>query len=204
MQEQSCQGMLHPVILTVPDTIQSWMGRRRVRALSRLARAAARQSARRAGGRLGNLRKSEEGVPLPSSGWYWSVAHKTVFVAGVAGPGPLGIDIEPVHPRSSKLFRKIADQGEWRLGNEDEWHLFYRFWTAKEAVLKAAGVGLKGLSHCRVIAIENPSRLSLAYKGRVWPVEQQLRHGHLAAVTSEKLPVCWVWPEDARRPKAQG
>ena len=132
---------------------------------------------------------------MPSNGWHWSVAHKPLFVAGVTGSEPLGIDIEPLRPRSSKLFRKIADQKEWRLGNEDEWLLFYRFWTAKEAVLKAVGMGLKGLSHCRVVAIDDPCRLSLAYKEKIWPVEQSMRYGHLAAVASEGLPVRWVWPE---------
>jgi len=195
MEKQVSQLVLHAVILAVPETVQGWMGRRRVRALSRLARAAARQSTRRAGGVLGRLGKDNDGVPLPSNGWHWSVAHKPVYVAGVAGPDPLGIDIEPVHPRARNLFNKIADQREWRLGSEDEWHLFFRFWTAKEAVLKAVGMGLKGLSRCRVITIDDPYRLTLDYMGETWAVKQSMRHGHLAAVASQNLSVHWVWPE---------
>jgi 4'-phosphopantetheinyl transferase len=197
MEKQVSQLVLHPVILAVPDTVQAWKGRRRVLALSRLARAAARQSTRRSGGVLGRLGKNSHGVPQPSNGWHWSVAHKPVYVAGVAGLGPLGIDIEPVHPRARNLFSKIADQREWRLGSEDEWHLFYRFWTAKEAVLKAVGMGLKGLSCCRVVTIGDPYRLTLDYKGETWTVKQSMRHGHLAAVASKNLSVHWVWPEDA-------
>ena len=197
MEKQVSQQVLHPVILAVPDTVQAWLGRRRVLALSRLARAAVRQSSRRAGGVLGRLDKNSDGVPLPSNGWHWSVAHKPVYVAGVAGPGPLGIDIEPVQPRVRNLFNKIADQREWRLGSEDEWHLFYRFWTAKEAVLKAVGMGLKGLSHCRVITIDDPYRLTLDYKGKTWVVKQNMRHGHMAAVAANKILVDWVWPESA-------
>ena len=138
-----------------------------MRALSRLARAAARMSARRAGGVLGRLAKDGDGVPLPANGWHWSVAHKPGYVAGVAGPGSLGIDIEPVTPRNCNLFSKIATPEEWRLGHEEEWHLFYRFWTAKEAVLKAVGMGLKGLSRCRVVAIEAPLHMTLEYDGGV-------------------------------------
>jgi len=197
MEKQISQLVLHPVILAVPNTVEAWLGRRRVLALSRLARAAARQSTRRAGGVLGRLGKDSHGVPRPSNGWYWSVAHKPVYVAGVAGPGPLGIDIEPVQPRSRNLFNKIADQREWGLGSEEEWHLFYRFWTAKEAVLKAVGMGLQGLSHCRVVTIEDRSRLTLDYKGQTWTVKQNMRDGHLVAVASNHFAVDWVWPQSA-------
>ena len=193
-ETQVSQGVLYPVMRAVPDKVQTWMGRRHVLALSRLARAAARQSTRRAGGVLGHLEKNSDGVPLPSNGWHWSVAHKPLYVAGVAGPGPLGIDIEPVRPRNRNLFNKIADQREWRLGSEDEWHLFFRFWTAKEAVLKAVGMGLKGLSHCRVITIDDSCRLTLDYKGAPWVVQQNMRHGHLAAVASSDCSVQWIWP----------
>lgn len=198
MEKQVAQQVLHAVILTVPGTVQAWVGRRRVMALSRLARAAARLSTRRSGGVLGRLEKNRDGVPQPSNGWYWSIAHKPLYVAGVAGPGPLGIDIEPVHPRTRRLFNKIADHSEWRLGDEDEWHLFFRFWTAKEAVLKAVGMGLKGLSHCRVIAVEGPGCMTLDYKGGLWTVRQDLCNGHMAAVASKDFSVDWGWPEGTR------
>ena len=194
MHEQATQVMLHPVVLAVPDTMLTWTGRRKVLALSRLARAAARQSARRAGGLLGRLAKNSDNVPLPSNGWHWSVAHKPAFVAGVAGSAPLGIDIEPIQPRSRGLLDKIADPEEWRLGDEDEWHLFFRFWTAKEAVLKAVGMGLKGLSRCRVLAIDDPCCMTLTYEGKTWTVHQSMRHGHLAAVASDGLSMRWRWP----------
>jgi len=186
---------LHPVLLAVPARIQSWTGPRRVRALSRLARVAARVSARHAGGVLGRLVKDPNGVPLPADGWHWSVTHKPGYVAGVAGIVPLGIDIEPVSHRNRKLFSMIASPEEWRLGHAEEWYLFYRFWTAKEAVLKAVGMGLKGLSRCRVVAIDAPCRMTLEYDGRRWTVEQDYRDGHMAALASEGLPVHWVWPK---------
>jgi 4'-phosphopantetheinyl transferase len=197
VRRTASQQTLHPVVLAVPSRIQAWTGPRRVRALSRLARAAARLSARKAGGVLGRLVKDGDGVPLPANGWHWSVAHKPGFVAGVVGPGPIGIDIEPVRQRTRNLFSKIAGPAEWRLGHEDAWHLFYRFWTAKEAVLKAVGAGLKGLSHCRVVVIDGPYRMTLEYGGQRWPVEHGLMYGHVAAVASQGLAVRWIWPEDA-------
>lgn len=199
MFQEAPPRALYPVILAVPGAIAAWKGRRHVQALSRLARAAARRSAHRSGGTLGRLEQDRDGVPLPSNGWHWSVAHKPSYVAGVVGPGPLGIDIEPLCRRAPGLMAKIADREEWRLGDEDEWRLFYRFWTAKEAVLKAVGMGLKGLSDCRVVRIDGALRMTVAYGGRMWTVRQSLRHGHLAAITSGSLPVCWSWPAGAAR-----
>ncbi len=189
---------LFPVILKVPDTIRAWRGRRHVIALSRLARAAARQSARRSGGVLGRLQKDREGVPLPSNGWYWTVTHKPTYVAGVTGRKPLGIDIERIRPRSRNLFRKIANQQEWQLGGEDEWHLFYRFWTAKEAVLKAVGVGMKGLSNCRVVSIDSGDTLTLVYRGTSWEIQQRILDDHLVAITTNGLAVHWDSAERRR------
>ena len=185
---------LQAVILDVPATIRAWRGRRHVRALSRLARVAVRHSARRAGGRVGPLNKNDQGVPQPSDGWHWSVAHKPAYVAGVVGPEPVGIDIEPCRKRSASLLTKIADEAEWRLGCEDRWCLFYRFWTAKEAVLKAVGIGMRGLSDCRVVRIEGASRLTVAFRGQQWTVQQCFRDGHWAALASRHYPVIWHWP----------
>ena len=116
----------------------------------------------------------------------------------MAGSAPLGIDIEPIQPRSRGLLDKIADPAEWRLGDEDEWHLFFRFWTAKEAVLKAVGMGLKGLSRCRVLSVEDPHRMTLDYAGERWTVRQGLYSGHMAAVASKDFTVDWIWPDGTR------
>jgi 4'-phosphopantetheinyl transferase len=140
------------------------------------------------------MAKDNDGVPLPANGWFWSVSHKPSFVAGVAGTTPLGIDIESVRPRSRNLFHKIADRKEWQLGGEDEWQLFYRFWTAKEAVLKAVGIGMRGLSDCRIVAVKNPHHLTLSYRGEIWQVRQSMAHGHLAALAQNDRPVRWRWP----------
>jgi 4'-phosphopantetheinyl transferase len=137
------------------------------------------------------LQKDGQGVPLPSNGWYWTVTHKPAYVAGVAGRKPLGIDIERIRPRSRNLFKKIADQQEWQLGGEDEWHLFYRFWTAKEAVLKAVGVGMKGLSNCRVVSIGSADTLTLVYQGTSWEIQQRILDGHLVAITTNGMTVHW-------------
>ena len=103
---------------------------------------------------VGQLTKNADGVPLPSDGIYWSLTHKPKYVGAVVGSARVGIDLEKISSRSKALFKRTADEGEWALGDSPSWELFYRYWTSKEAVVKAVGSGiLKDLSECRVIEI---------------------------------------------------
>jgi 4'-phosphopantetheinyl transferase len=140
---------------------------------------------------LERLEKDAEGAPLPADGTYWSLSHKPHYVAGVVAAAPIGIDLERIAPVSGALFRKTAGPDEWRLDGGDRLPCFFRFWTAKEAVLKAAGRGLKDLAGCRVTAVCDPRRLEVTYAGRCWRVDQLFFDGHLAAVAGHGGRLCW-------------
>ncbi|HEX3427156.1 MAG TPA: beta-ketoacyl synthase N-terminal-like domain-containing protein [Acidimicrobiales bacterium] len=75
-----------------------------------------------------------------------SLAHsKSLAVAIVADGTPVGIDIEAVAPRDDHFRRTVLTEAEHGLvpaTDVDRW--LTRFWTAKEAVAKAAGTGLGG------------------------------------------------------------
>ncbi len=71
------------------------------------------------------------------------------------------------------------------------WLAFFRMWTAKEAVLKANGVGLKGLDDCRLIELRGTSRLVLVFGGTAFEVEQIVFGDHIAAVTCGPELVFW-------------
>lgn len=116
--------------------------------------------------------QAESGQPLPYKGVYWSISHKTSCVAAMISSVACGVDIEIVTPRKSELLEYVAPLEEWELAgfssksfkspDSEVWNCFYRFWTAREALLKCIGVGLALLSKCSVIKILNSQNISMS------------------------------------------
>lgn len=185
--------VLRPAVWRVPAEIRNHPPRGRAPLLSRFAREAVLASARRSGldfFSLENLKKSGRGVPLPLQGWHWSLSHKTEFAAGVVAPFPVGIDLETPGPRHPGLFDKVGTEAEWECLGGRDWPRFFRLWTAKEAVLKALGVGLAGLGDCRLASADG-KRLILRSGGRRWTVETAAGEKFVAAVTPGDAGVSW-------------
>ncbi len=183
---------LYPVVLSVPAHLRRLRGSAQVAILSRLARVAVRLSARLTGVAPPACAKDDQGAPRPHDGIHWSVSHKPEFVAGVVADVPVGIDIESVRSPTEALYRRIAAEDEWQLGHDPRApRLFYRVWTAKEAVLKAEGVGLRGLSRCRVAAIPDQATMQLAFEGRAWTVAHHYLDTHVLALTGTGTPIEW-------------
>jgi 4'-phosphopantetheinyl transferase len=186
---------LYPVILPVPAAVRQLPPRERVRFLSRHARRAVVLSAQRqglAGGAL-TFEKDPNGAPAPCGGRHWSLSHTLGYVGGVSAAQQIGLDIEGIRGGIDNLFRKVACENEWALAaGSDRIRTFFRFWTAKEAVLKASGDGIAGLSRCRIMAIPDDTHLLLEYASALWPVEQLFFAEHVAAVTTGGRPVEWA------------
>lgn len=185
-----------PVILPVPAETRGLSARRRVLFLSRHAREALRRSAERLQVDLGPLEKDPRGAPLPCQGYFWSVTHKPDYVGGVLAPSPVGMDLEKIKPASAALFRRTASEEEWALADKSPREtLFFRYWTAKEAVLKVGGEGIKDLSRCRIREVPDEAHLLVDYRGTTWPVEQTVFDGHVASVASQGVRLEWILPE---------
>lgn len=184
--------LIHPVILSVPDSDQGLKGRDKVAALGRCAREALAHSTQFSGLVLGPLEKEENGAPIPSNGVHWSLTHKSAYVAAVCAPFAIGIDIEKIQPFNEKLCQRIADEAEWALAPQITQPLFFRYWTAKEAVLKAVGKGLTGLSQCRIQAIVDNDHLAVTYADSKWTVAQYWgTKEHIVAVTADDVDIEW-------------
>ncbi|MFZ1984739.1 MAG: 4'-phosphopantetheinyl transferase superfamily protein [Desulfatitalea sp.] len=185
---------IHPVILPVSAADQRLVRRSKVEALRRRARQAATQSALHGGWLLDTFEKDADGVPLPSNGIYWSLSHKEDMVAAVVAPWPVGIDLEKMRPITPGLYKRLADASEWALAPRKDEVIFFRYWTAKEAVLKAVGKGLTALSHCRIERIVDDLHLRLIYEKTPWTVTHRwIGTDHLVTVTSENTVI--QWPE---------
>lgn len=188
--------LIFPVVLVVPDKKQQMMGREKVTFLSRHARRALEISAQKSRIQLGELNKDENGVPLPFNGNYWSVTHKTGYVAGVIAKEKIGIDLEKIRPVKEGLFKKTAHDSEWALSDSDKTVLFFRYWTSKESVLKASGTGIRDLLKCRIERIIDDNRLAINYKEQHWQIEHFYFNGHIASVVKNNVDVEWIFFKD--------
>ncbi len=183
---------IYPVILPVPGNRKALVGREKVNFLSAFARQAIVISANLRGVVLGALVKDENGAPMQTNGYYWSISHKSEYVAGVVAPHRIGVDVEKLRPCSDGLFKKTGSDEEWGLVDSDPQTLFFRYWTSKEAVLKAAGRGIGDLSKCRIFQVMDEKHLVIIYNGRMWSIEHFLFDNHIASVVSTDVTIRWV------------
>lgn len=192
MNFESKKKTVCPVILPVSPDGRMLTGRERVAYLSAHARRALEISAEKSGFKITSFLKDKSGIPQPTDGIYWSITHKPEYVAGVTARRKIGIDIEKIRTVSEGLFNKTASEPEWRLTDADDRLLrFFRYWTSKEAVIKAAGTGLKDLLKCRIVEVDDDLKLVIRYMDRDWTIEHFYFNQHIASVVRDSLNVRW-------------
>jgi 4'-phosphopantetheinyl transferase len=183
--------MLQPVLIQLA-TREELSGRERVQRQRAAARDALARCAAICGAPVDGWEQDANRVPQPNHGFHWSISHKPLMVGAVIADHPVGIDIEHLLPRANTaLWERLAEEQEWLIAGERSWDMFFRIWTAKEATLKANGRGIGSLGDCRVVAINDPSNVRLAFHGRQWQGQQYRIANHIAAVTVDQQQPHW-------------
>ena len=182
---------LFPVVMPIIEAGHKPSGKEKVDYLSLIAREALKLSAEKSGVRLRKLLKDENSAPCPVAGIYWSLSHKPKYVAAVVSKDKVGIDIEEIKPRDELLFARVASDKEWEL-QERSWDTLFRYWTAKEAILKVIGIGIGGLKTCRIISVPDENHITLDYKGHSFLVEQLRYKNHIVSVLKDDNQIEWI------------
>ena len=130
-----------------------------------------------------------DGPPLPAGGTYWSASHTQGAAGAAVAPFPVGFDLERARALRPELARRFLSPAEPPIEP-------LVAWTAKEAVLKKLGLGMAGLSRCRIVARSGEGRLQLDFDGARHEVLLAQR-GELRAALShdggERVHVEWEW-----------
>ena len=180
----------------MPENIRSLKGRAKVSALSRFARKSAMASSLKSKLEIDIFKKDNAGVPEPFNAIFWSVTHKLDFVAGIVSKKKIGIDIESiksVKDVSSQLFKRIINSDEQSIFKTCDKNIaFFRAFTAKEAVLKKTGDGIKGLSKAKIKTIIDDNNLIVEYLNKKYLVENFYFDNYLAAVTKDEFNIKWT------------
>jgi 4'-phosphopantetheinyl transferase len=126
------------------------------------------------------------------TGWDFNISHAGNHVAVVVGRGSVGVDIEQyreVREMESIVARYFhpKEQAAWRdLPPARQPAAFFLLWSAREAAMKCAGLGLaKGLSITRV----DPGILERG-QGTAWVGDRLLQARSLPAPEGYALVVC--------------
>jgi hypothetical protein len=167
------------------------LARRQRHAAAREARAAALRASAELAGAPRSLPCEDwpaapSGAPAVRLGWRASFADTSGLVAALVARVPLAVDVEWLgRARLEAVRARFRADGELsRLGAEDDVALL-SLWTAKEAVLKLAGVGLAGLARC-VLVEREPHGLRLRFDGREHAVPVRTVGRHVIAWASAR------------------
>jgi 4'-phosphopantetheinyl transferase len=124
--------------------------------------------------------------PYFPAGPNFNISHSgNRVVCALSTAGRVGVDIELVKPLSFDDFQTQFTSREWQAirGDMDPVTAFYRFWTAKESLIKADGRGL-GIPLLELDVTEyNPTPLD----GAVWSFQSlSFFPGYAAHLTTEE------------------
>jgi len=82
---------------------------------------------------------------IENSSIQFNISHSNdVIVCAITSVGDIGVDVEKISDINIQDFKEQFSRSEYKtiIGSSNELEQFYRFWTQKEAIVKANGSGL--------------------------------------------------------------
>ena len=130
----------------------------------------------------------------------FSISHSGDWLWLAVGEPSLGLDVEQHKQRRNlgKLMEHVLSPLElaWVSSQDDELSAFYRLWTLREAVLKASGRGLAGLSQLQLFPGELRIETCEVGAGQILVTESDGCSVALylsLPIEPNSLPKSWCW-----------
>ncbi len=152
------------------------------------------------------FRAGSHGKPrLAADELQFSLARSGGLAVIAVSHGPVGADLERVAARPG-----LADVARARFAAREAADIaagccgsptlsFYRHWTAKEAYLKAIGLGLAGLRDTEFVCGARPGIWFAGEPVGAWPLcVASVGPGHVAAIIGERSVTGWRWLSSGR------
>ena len=122
---------------------------------------------------------------LAESGIYCSVSHSARLVAAVAHRHPVGVDLEMLSEKATRIWSLFLSPGERALilqsGLNPE-RIAARAWTIKEAAAKALGLHLfQAIQEVKVIRVGEKEGV-MRYQKRIYPVMHAEGNGYVMSL----------------------
>ncbi len=97
---------------------------------------------------------------------YFNLSHSNGMAACTVSDSEIGVDIEKIRPIGDKLINTVCNDDEKKHIDESDNKSseFIKIWTAKEALTKRIGEGLRG--NLKLISSDNAK--SFLYKNEYW------------------------------------
>jgi len=134
----------------------------------------------------------------------FSISHSGDWLWLAVGESTLGLDVEQHRPRRNlgKLMAHVLSALElaWVAAQSDELRAFYRLWTLREAVLKASGRGLAGLSRLQLFPEQYRIETDEVGAGLIQVAESDgcslAFYQSSLTMSSDSTPGTWRWSPD--------
>jgi 4'-phosphopantetheinyl transferase len=137
---------------------------------------------------------------LAGSGPHFNLSHSGSYVGLSVGSVPNGLDLEAVkEPLADALPGHVLSREEFDLFTRRgcQADLFYQFWTGKESLLKASGLGLRYDPCAFSITLADGQQ---EFLGKKWFLAWQRLPGHWLALASAaeilELRIIWLRRDD--------